>query len=204
MAMRILLISAALATYAIMGPLSVSRSTDPPKPTQSELDDGLVPPIVFDDDDEFSHDASAHFHAHGDQVCASGCAASRHPTKTLTKPEFLRFIEAVSKRPLDADNKAYESLLYYGRQSLRMLNQHGVGRLAPLVEAQLRGELERTHVFISLRVIDEHGEIRTWLEPTRVPLDRRHEFTMETNRLPQLITSGTVKRVGLDHLWTRL
>jgi hypothetical protein len=37
-----------------------------------------------------------------------------------------------------------------------------------------------------------------------VPLDRRHVFKMDTKDLPPLITSGTVKRVGLHHLWTRL
>ena len=37
-----------------------------------------------------------------------------------------------------------------------------------------------------------------------VPLDRRHEFDMQVNNVQPLITSGTVKRVGLYHLWNRL
>jgi len=52
--------------------------------------------------------------------------------------------------------------------------------------------------------LDEAGEVRSWLPATRVPLDRRHEFDMEVHDVQRLITSGTVKRVGLDHLWTRL
>jgi len=37
-----------------------------------------------------------------------------------------------------------------------------------------------------------------------VPFDRRHVFEMKTNSLQPLVTSGTVKRVGLNHAWIRL
>jgi hypothetical protein len=46
--------------------------------------------------------------------------------------------------------------------------------------------------------------VRSWLDPTEVPFDRRHVFEMEASGVQPLVTSGTVKRVGLYHLWTRL
>ena len=68
----------------------------------------------------------------------------------------------------------------------------------------LDDELKKTHVLVSLRVLDESGAIRSKLTNVRVPLDRRHVFAMQNEGLQPLVTSGTVKRVGLDHLWTRL
>ncbi|MEM7316178.1 MAG: hypothetical protein AAF497_23835 [Planctomycetota bacterium] len=201
-----------VAAICMLGSRFSSHQTDADDATpvtifNPESQESLVPPIVIEDgheDPEFNHDSAAHFHAHGNQVCASGCALSRHPTATLTRSEFDELLLEMSKQPLTADNKAYETLLYYGRQTTRLLNQTDSKSLSPDDELQLRHELQRTHAKISIRVVDEHGEIRTWLDATRVPLDRRHEFTMQTNNLQDLVTSGTVKRVGLHHLWTRL
>lgn len=194
----------------------------PPAP-KPDLIGGLVPPIEivgldrspaeqqlawqlakFGLEDPFSHDANAAFHAHGDKVCASGCAASRHPTEALDKTEFKRLMSELDRTPLDRHNLAFETLLYYGRQTSDHILRCGTCGLSTEVVAQLHRELQRTHVNIEIRVTDEHGEVRSWLPPTRVPFDRRHVFEMETERLQPLVTSGTVKRVGLDHLWTRL
>ena len=44
----------------------------------------------------------------------------------------------------------------------------------------------------------------TEMMPERVPLDRRHVFELTPADLQPLVASGTVKRVGLHHIWTRL
>ncbi len=154
--------------------------------------------------DRFVHDDRAFFHAHGHVVCASGCAASRHPTDRLTRPLFRRLMAQFAHQPADETSPAFETLLYYGRQAKEFVDSEGTSPLDPERAAVLRRELSCTHARISIRVVDEHGVVRTSLPPTRVPLDRRHVFEMDTNNLQPLQTSGTVKRVGLYHLWNRL
>ena len=153
---------------------------------------------------EFFTGERALFEPHGDKVCASGCAVSRHPTAKLTRSDFRHLIEQFADDPIDETSKPYEELLFYGRQTLDMMNRYGVGALDENRENSLREELVRTQAKISIRVVDDDGEIRTSLPPTSVPLDRRHVFTMDVNNVQPLVTSGTVKRVGLYHLWTRL
>ncbi len=153
---------------------------------------------------DFSKDETALFEPHGHDVCASGCAASRHPTPELSKEEFRRLMLECSRFSFDENNHALESLLFYGRQTKAFLTQLGTSPLNSEQKHFLLKELGRTHALISFRVVDEHGIIRTQMRNTRVPLDRRHVFEMETERLPDLETSGTVKRVGLHHLWTRI
>ena len=153
---------------------------------------------------DFSADHNAHFHAHGEEVCASGCAASNHPTKELTREYYHELLEQYAQEPMDESSFALESLLYFGRQTEVLLQEEGAWPLDPLRSDFLHEQLQRTHASIEIRVVDEHGEVRTWLSPTRVPFDRRHEFDMQVNNVQPLITSGTVKRVGLYHLWTRL
>ncbi len=163
---------------------------------------GLDQPLVAGAD--FTRDERASFHAHGSEVCASGCAASRHPTPPLDREEFDRLMVEYARGPMDESNPALESLCFYGRQTAAWIEKLGTRPLSKERAAFLRRELERTHALISFRIVDEFGDVRTFMPPTRVPLDRRHVFEMETDRLPPLETSGTVKRVGLHHLWTRL
>ena len=181
------------------GPLALSGSHDD---LHLWDPDSLVGRIAATSD--FSADPVAHFHAHGEEVCASGCAASRHPTKQLTRDHFHELLQQYASEPMDETSFALESLLYYGRQTLALLKEEGDYPLDPLRSGFLRDELKKTHAKVEIRVVDEHGEIRTWLPPTRVPLDRRHEFDMQVNNVQPLETSGTVKRVGLYHLWNRL
>ncbi len=156
------------------------------------------------EDGQFKHDNRAVFHPHGEQVCASGCALSRHPTKELKRDEYHALLAGFAGGEMDEKNLAFETLLYYGRQTKQMMQREGTAPLDSLRVLTLENELKKTHAFISIRVVDEQGEIRSWLPPTRVPLDRRHEFIMDVNNVQPLMTSGTVKRVGLYHLWTRL
>ncbi|MBW3542007.1 MAG: hypothetical protein KY476_17190 [Planctomycetes bacterium] len=158
---------------------------------------GLFAPDVTADD-------RAHFHPHGTKICASGCAASNHPTPHVTADDFRLLLSEYARGPLDETNRALETLLYFGPQTRTYLKLLGAGELDPARAGFLDQELRRTHALVSFRVVDEHGVVRTWMPPTRVPFDRRHVFEMETRDLEPLETSGTVKRVGLHHLWTRL
>lgn len=154
--------------------------------------------------EDHTHGDDAIFEPHGEQVCASGCALSRHPTGNLSTRQFSRLLDQYRNGPLDSTNAALEELLFYGPQT-RMLALSEQLRSLPAKHATfLLNELRMTHAKVSLRVIDSEGEIRTWLEPTTVPFDRRHVFDMKTKNLQPLVTSGTVKRVGLDHVWVRL
>ena len=211
---------------------SESKPADATYNTGHELVDPLVPPIRIDglpitalghqdphavqlwdpeslvgriaETADFTADSVAHFHAHGEEVCASGCAASRHPTKELTRDYFHELLKRYAIEPMDETSFALESLLYFGRQTAMLLEEEGDYPLDPIRSDFLRSELRKTHAKIEIRVVDEYGEVRTWLSPTRVPLDRRHEFDMQVNNVQPLETSGTVKRVGLYHLWNRL
>lgn len=144
-------------------------------------------------------------HPHGKKICASGCAQDQHPTPQLTKAEFQKLMAAFAGEPMTEDSKALQSLLFYGRQSLRMLDQAGDQPLDTERAAFLRRELGRTHVYVELRMIDEHGVVRLWNKPARVPLDIRYGFDYQTTDYQEIEEStGTVKRVGLNHLWQRI
>lgn len=177
---------------------------------------GLVPPIqlpgqlpvygqtTFKNSDDFAHDATAVFHAHGEKLCASGCAASRHPTETLTVKRFENLLIEYTYEPMDQTNNALEELMYFGPQTRKMIESYGVGNLDSKRAEFLWDQLKYSKARVSIRVVDESGAIRSWADPTEVPFDRRHIFEMHTKNVQALVTSGTVKRVGLNHCWVRL
>ncbi|MFK7769982.1 MAG: hypothetical protein AB8B55_22430 [Mariniblastus sp.] len=194
--------------------------TDSEKANAPEEDDsGLVPPIQIPGQlpyrlatleqstqlvSKFDHDADAIFEPHGEEVCASGCAASRHPTEHLGKSHFKRLLKEYTYEPINQTNNALEELLYYGPQTRKWIESEGIGDLDAKRADFLWNELKLTHARVSIRVTDQNGVVRSWIKPTRVPLDRRHIFPMETEQVQSLVTSGTVKRVGLNHAWVRL
>ena len=187
------------------------------KDHEDENESGLVPPIRLPGmlpsqpmtpgqllSDEFAHDSAALFEPHGEELCASGCAASRHPTEKLSLEHFEDLLVAYTYEPMDQTNNALEELLYFGPQTRKMIELHGVGNLDSTRAEFLWEQLKYNRAKISIRVVDDSGEARTWIEPTEVPFDRRHVFEMKTKNVQALVTSGTVKRVGLNHIWCRL
>ncbi|MBC8351365.1 MAG: hypothetical protein H8E66_05230 [Planctomycetes bacterium] len=152
----------------------------------------------------FNLGTRALFHPHGAQVCASGCAASQHPTETLTATRLQSLLRDFSEEPIAGPGPAQDELLYFGRQASRLLAAEGYRPLDSVRTAILKQELARDHAEIEIRVVDSTGTIRASLPCTRVPLDRRHEFVLDTLDVQPMIASGTVKRVGRDYVWTRL
>lgn len=172
---------------------------------QTSLESPAKTPMVFvSGEDQFAHDPEAVFHSHGEKVCASGCAASHHPTEMLSVDRYWTLLDEYKLEPMDQTNNALEALLYYGPQTQKFIVDQGVGSLDQQRTGFLWKQLKCNKVKVSLRLVDNEGGVRSWLEPTSVPFDRRHVFDMKTNNLQSLVTSGTVKRVGLNHAWVRL
>ncbi len=201
--------------------LPILRPNDP-SPEDSGDQSGLIPPLRLPTQfpgqqgeaprqnllqatlENFAHDPNASFEAHGEQICASGCAASRHPTEQLTLSNYWQLLDEYTIEPMNQTNNALEALLYYGPQTRKLMESEGVGQLDRPRADFLWEQLRYTHARISIRVTDDQGVVRTWIEPTRVPFDRRHVFEMQTRDVQPLVTSGTAKRVGLNHIWIRL
>lgn len=188
---------------------ATSTAVAPVAPVVLASADGLVPPLAVNVDDAHAdggpHHERAHAHPHGEQMCASGCALSRHPTPVLDEAEFLRLRASFAAEPLAPVGKAQDALMYYGPQAQQWLAERGPGPLDAARRALLERELPRRSATVELRVVDRTGRRRVYLPPTRVPLDLRQVFALDVDGLPRpLEMSGTVKRVGTHHLWQRL
>jgi hypothetical protein len=156
-------------------------------------------------DQDYQGDVIPRLEPHGEQLCASGCALSRHPTPELSSEKFSTLLKAYSHEPMSEESPALEELLYFGPQTKQKL---GALEAVPLDGARLaflRRELERDHVVAEFRIIDEDGKVRVGLPPTEVSLDKRYVFEpLNTHDFQPPEASGTIKRVGLNHLWQRI
>jgi hypothetical protein len=151
-----------------------------------------------------SHRTKVVFEPHGESLCASGCALSRHPTPTLEKAHFLKLLRDFADQPMSEDSPALEELLYFGPQTERMLKEQD-NALDSERRRFLVKELAKELVRVEFRIVDESGKVRVSLPPTTVPFDRRFVFEpLLTDEFQPPEASGTVKRVGLNHIWQRI
>lgn len=136
--------------------------------------------------------------------CATGCAAAPADTEALAPAEFRRLLAAFAAEPMSEESPALETLLFHGAESARLLAEEGPGLLDSRRLAFLERELGRTHVRLAVRVVDERGVERMRLGPRRLPWgEKQHLHPDRTTDLQPPELSGTVRRVGLHHLWTR-
>lgn len=139
------------------------------------------------------------------EPCKTGCSIASHDIPSLDDPTIATLVGDLDLESTPgADSAALESLLFHAESVRRYVDARGpeaLGRHRALIER----ELTVTHAVLQLRVVDEAGVTRARFAPTRVPLGHKtHHPASASDKLPGLILSGTVVRVGLEHVWSRL
>lgn len=137
--------------------------------------------------------------------CAGSCAlpGNHGEADTLSESAFLGWLTQWAEEPVGEPTLALETLLFHGPRSEELLEKHG-HRLDSAHRTFLEQELSRHTVRMSMRLVDENGEVRGILETGNFPLKEKQHLVFEgTGSLGWLETGGKVKRVGLGHLWSR-
>ena len=137
--------------------------------------------------------------------CKTGCNIATHDIDRLDDATIMALVDDLSNEDQPGpDSPALEALLFHADSVRIFLDQHGpraLGRHHTLLMRQLAV----THAVIEIKVVDETGRIRAQFAPTRVPLGRKtHHLATKSHELHGLEVSGTVVRVGLEHVWSRL
>ena len=137
--------------------------------------------------------------------CATGCAAVK-PTPSDLTPEKLRsLLKAFATEPMQAGSQALEAILFHDRKALRLFQKASTRLLDTKRKRFLLQELQKQHVWLSLRIIDRNGTRRVFVPPQRILLDKHfHIHAEHTTNLQAPSFGGRTKRVGLHHIWIRI
>lgn len=136
--------------------------------------------------------------------CASGCdVAPAAIAEGISSQELEDAVRVFAAMPARMESVALDTLLFHAAATRDYLAR-GTGPLSAVHRARLERELARDHALIEFRLVDEHGVTRAWLEERAVPLGVKQHLDFAHERLPGLVASGTVVRVGTEHLWTRV
>lgn len=138
-------------------------------------------------------------------VCATGCSSAADGSLPLAASEYLALLERWATGSADAATLAFETLLFHGEHTRELVDLLGTPGLDEALAETLRAELARTRAWLSVRFVADDGGEPLVLDPTLVPLGiKQHLWPRTTAGLAPPEVSGTVHRVGRDHLWTRL
>lgn len=141
-----------------------------------------------------------------DSNCGASCArpdVSDHDTPP-SQDEFTQLLADWSKETLSSPSLALETLLFHAEHSLAFLDRLAPDGLPPERLKFLRSELLRNRAQIELRIVDEQGILRGEISAADLALGQpTHRHLTGTGDLGEIELSGQVRRVGLDHLWSR-
>ena len=142
--------------------------------------------------------------AHAPKSCQGGCAFEPDDDgETLSGQGFRDALAEVASLPPGSPSQGLDTLLFYAEDTLAFIDAEGTEPLSEIHVAFLTAELERTAVVVQMRIIDEEGAIRGE-EDESIPLGIKQHLHLEnTGSLGRVESGGTVKRVGLNHLWSR-
>jgi hypothetical protein len=139
-----------------------------------------------------------------DPTCVGSCSAvSDGPSKS--DPAKIRaWLHAFASQPMSSESPALEALLFHREATkLELFSVEALALDTKRAEFLAR-ELERDTAYLEVRVRDAAGRVRIRLPEQRVALDEKQHIETENDLAQHVEYSGTVKRVGLDHLWVRL
>ena len=136
-------------------------------------------------------------------ACRTGCADLPLPAALAARLEG--HVEGWLSLPAAEPGLDLETLLFHRREVGAWLDSPAAADLPPARRSFLERELARDRARIELRVVDADGRERLRLDPTDVRLGKKaHLHPEHTLDLQPPEVAGTVERVGLTHLWTRL
>jgi hypothetical protein len=131
-------------------------------------------------------------------------ACSPEGTDVLDLADFDRLLASWQGEELASPSLALETLLFHGERTRALLATVPAEALSEERRVFLVAELDRDSVTVEMRIIDARGALRGVATAEDIPLRTGRRLAFEgTGDLGFLITGGKVKRVGLDHLWSR-
>ena len=136
--------------------------------------------------------------------CATGCAVAETKKSQLGAAKIADCLEKMAKQPLGEPSLELETLLFHASEVIPQIRDKGAGPITSDQAKFLKTELARTHARIQLRVIDADGKQRMTFDRHVRLGEKQHLHTKAADGFAPPELGFTVKRVGLNHLWTRL
>jgi hypothetical protein len=130
-------------------------------------------------------------------------------TCQVSAPEALSdaaadvMLSKVVAMPVGTDSLELDTLLFHDHETTHRLDEKAVA-MSPEWETFLRRELARRNVTVSIRVIDEAGVERATVDGNWEIGVRAHHVVHDVKGVPPFEASGTLVRVGREHLWVRM
>ena len=136
--------------------------------------------------------------------CVGSCSAVSDGPSAVGAAKLRGWLQEFRGQPMSGESQALEALLFHREAARAELESAEALALDPKRRALLERELTRDAAFLEVRVRDTSGRVRLRLAKTRVALDEKQHLALSNDLAQHVEYSGTVKRVGLDHLWVRL
>lgn len=161
-------------------------------------------PVAPVSSQDLTKDGVAPLTSEEDPSCVGSCSAVKDGPSKSDPAQIRTWLREFASQPMSSESPALEALLFHREATkLQLLSMEALDLDERRAEF-LSKELQRDQAYLEVRVRDAAGRVRVHLPEQRVALDEKQHLETENDLAQHVEYSGTVKRVGLDHLWVRL
>jgi hypothetical protein len=137
--------------------------------------------------------------------CQGSCMFTKQKKDELSELQVDAFLREASSKPVGEETEALDNLLFHDDETRARLASGEAPSLSPEWDAWFRDQLARSQAYFSLRIRDEHGQIRAVVPETAMALGVKLHMEVDDGvHTGPFNANGTLVRVAPDRLWIRM
>jgi hypothetical protein len=137
--------------------------------------------------------------------CQGSCMFTRAKADELSELQVDALLREASSKPVGEESEALDTLLFHDEETRQRLASGEAPQLSPAWDDFFRTELAKTQAYFTLRITDEHGQVRATVPETAMALGVKLHMEVEDGiHTGPFNANGTLVRVAKDRVWIRM
>ncbi len=137
--------------------------------------------------------------------CQGSCMFTKAKKDELSELQVDALLREATQKPVGEETEALDTLLFHDEETRARLASGEAPELSPAWADWFRQQLAKTQAYFSLRIVDEHGQVRATVPETAMALGVKLHMEVEDGiHTGPFNANGTLVRVAADRVWIRM
>ncbi len=137
--------------------------------------------------------------------CQGSCMFTHDKKDELSELQVDALLREATRAKVGEETEALDTLLFHDEETRARLATAEAPQLPPEWASWFREELSKSQAYFSLRIVDEHGQVRATVPETPMALGVKLHMEVDDGiHTGPFNANGTLVRVAPDRMWIRM